>query len=299
MKRIIGIAFVIAIITTVVFLYISRGKKEPLLSSKTGLNPLCEVSDEMADGVGQKVLSFNLEGYRDNGQKKWELNGACANILTNVIKLDYITAKAYGDEGSLTLKAKKGMYDKTTRDIVLEENVVGKTSDGTRLITDKLYWKGDEERVMTNSLVRIDKGNLISVGRGAVGSPALKQVELKKNVSVKLREDPSTLITCDGPLVVNYKKNISTLYNNVKIVDDRGEIYADVMKILFNPKTRKIVKVIAIGNVRIDKEGNTTYSEKAVYTVKDGRVRLIGKPKIVVFPKEGKENASTGDKGIN
>jgi lipopolysaccharide export system protein LptA len=54
------------------------------------------------------------------------------------------------------------------------------------------------------------------------------------------------------------------------------------MKILFDPKARKITRAVAIGNVIIKREGNTTRSERAIYTVKDGRIRLIGKPRIIV-----------------
>lgn len=271
--------FSIVLVLTLAFLGFGCAKKKQI--PEFTRNDEEEVQDQT---IGQKILSFNLEGYRDNGEKKWELSGTCADILSNVIKLDYITAKAYGEETSLTLKAKRGVYDKITKDITLEKNVIGKTSDGTRLVTDRLYWHDKTECVTTDAPVRIERENLVSVGRGAVGSPALKQVELKKDVVVELKENPPTLITCDGPLVVNYKKNISILNNNVKVVDQRGEIFADRMKILFDPKTRKIVRVVAIGNVKIQREGNSTYSNRAVYTVKDGRVRLIGKPKIIVMP---------------
>jgi len=272
------------------------GNKDVLKSSE---EEAFEASDQ---NIAQKILSFNLEGYRDNGQKKWELNGAGADILSNVIKLDYITAKAYGDEGSLTVKARRGVYDKVTKDIDLEKNVIGKTTDGTRLVTDKLHWDDKKECVTTDSIVRIERENLVSIGRGAVGSPGLKKVELKKDVVVELKDNPPTLITCSGPLVVNYDRNISILNNNVKISDQRGEISSDIMKVTFNPDTRKILRVVAIGNVKITREGNATYSDRAVYSVKDGRVRLIGKPKIVVFPKQSKEaksNASAGNKVLN
>jgi len=293
---------VILILLVVVCSAVCCAKKKPS-PGRDVLKNSEEAAFEAPDqGIAQKILSFNLEGYRDNGQKKWELNGACANILSNVIKLDYITAKAYGDDGSLTIKARRGIYDKATKDIDLEKNVVGKASDGTRLITDKLHWDDKTECVTTDSVVRIERENLVSVGKGAVGNPGLKKVELKKDVVVELRDNPPTLITCNGPLVVNYNKNISILNNNVKISDERGEICSDIMKVTFNPGTRKILRVVAIGNVKITREGNSTYSDRAVYSVKDGRVRLIGKPKIIVFPKEGKEakgNAPVRDEVLN
>lgn len=259
-----------------------------------------EDADESPQTLAQKILSFNLEGYRDNGKKKWELKGAYADILANTIKLDYITAKVYGEGGSITLKARTGVYNKTTKDVHLEKNVIGKTSDGARILTDSMDWHEKTESVTTDALVRVEKDNLVSIGRGAVGTPNLKQVELKKDVTVQIKENPPTLITCDGPLVVNYQKNIATLNNNVKITDKRGEMYADFMKVLFDPKDKKITRVVAIGNVKIKREGNYTYSERAIYNARNGKVRLIGKPKIVVFPKEGKKegvlkNASAGN----
>lgn len=292
MKRKVLYFLVLIVILPVIFLQISCAKKRFPPPPSSELKAKGEPADETpAQSVAQKIFSFNLEGYRDNGKKKWELRGAYADILSNVIKLDHVTAKAYGDEGSLTLKAKTGIYDKVTKDIHLEKNVVGKSSDGARLLTDSLDWNQKAECVMTDALVRVEKDNLVSIGKGAVATPALKRVELKRDVIVEIKENPPTIITCDGPLVVDYKKNISILNNNVKISDQKGEIYSDLMKVLFDPKNRKITRVVAIGNVRIQREGNSTYSDRAIYTVRDGKVRLVGKPKIVVFPK-GKSDAS-------
>jgi len=244
-----------------------------------------ESGEEIPQGISQKVLSFNLKGYHDNGRKKWELQGACADIMANVIKLDYVTAKAYGDDSLLTLTARSGVFDKMTKDIHLEHNVVGRSSDGARLLTDRLDWNQKTESVTTDALVRIEKDDLVSVGKGATGSPGLKMVELRKDVMVEIRDNPPTVITCDGPLTVDYQRNIAILNNSVKVADQRGEIYADRMKVLFNPTTRKITRIVAIGGVKIQKEGSVTYSDRAIYSVRDGRVRLVGKPKIVVIPK--------------
>ena len=276
----------VIIVLFLITLQLGCAKKGPAPSSQESPKANKQADEGPPLNIAQKVLSFNLEGYRDNGQKKWELKGACADILSNVIKLDYVTAKAYGEEASLTLTATRGIFDKNTKDFHLQNNVVGRSSDGAKLFTDSLDWNQKSERVTTDALVRIEKDNLFSVGKGAIGTPGLKQVELKKNVTVEIRDNPPTTITCSGPLIVDYQKNISILNRNVKISDDRGEIYSDVMKVMFNPKTRKITRVVAIGNVRMKKEGNSTYSDRAIYNVRDGKVKLIGKPKIVVFPKE-------------
>ena len=281
---------ILVIIAACALIFLQNGcaKRRSQPASKDETKIAKSIDEMPAQNIAQKILSFNLEGYKDNGEKKWELSGACADILSNVIKLDCVTAKAYGDEACLTLTAKTGIYDKNTKDIHLENHVVGRSSDGARILTESLDWNQKAGRVTTDALVRIEKDNLFSVGKGAVGTPSLKEVELKKDVLVEIRETPPTIITCEGPLVVDYKRNISILNNKVKIADPRVEIYSDIMKVLFNPKTRKITRVVAIGNVKIQREGNVTYSDRAIYTVKDGRVRLVGKPKIIVFPKSNK-----------
>jgi len=292
------LAVCVVILLSVIFLQIKYTEKQTTQTPGVDLKIKRPASGAPLQSSAQKVLSFNLEGYRDNGEKKWELNSACADIFSNVIKLDSVVAKTYGDGGFVTLKAEKGIYDKNTKDIQLKKNVVGKSSDGATILTETLDWNQKAECIMTDALVRITKDNLFSVGRGAVGSPSLKQVELKKNITVKIRGNPPTIITCDGPLVVNYKRNIAILNNNVRISDPQAEIYSNTMKILFDPETDKITRVVAIGNVRIKRDGNLTYSGRAIYTVEDGRVRLVGKPKIIVFPEEEKD-APVGDQGAS
>jgi len=292
------LAICIVALLSVIFLQINYIEKQTTQIPGVDLKIKKPVSTAPLQSSAQKVLSFNLEGYRDNGEKKWELNSACADILSDVIKLDSVVAKTYGDGGFVTLKAEKGIYDKNTKDIHLKKNVVGKSSDGATILTETLDWDQKTECVTTDALVRITKDNLFSVGRGAVGSPSLKRVELKENITVKIRENPPTIITCDGPLVVNYKKNIATLNNDVKISDPQANIHSNTMKILFDPETEKITRVVAIGDVRIERDGNLTYSDRAIYTVEDGRVRLVGKPKIVVFPEEEKD-APVGDQGAS
>ena len=67
------------------------------------------------------------------------------------------------------------------------------------------------------------------------------------------------------------------------ITDKQGTIYSDKMKALFDPETRKIRRVIASGDVKIVQEDSITHSERVVYNVADGRVRLVGRPKINFF----------------
>jgi lipopolysaccharide export system protein LptA len=93
-------------------------------------------------------------------------------------------------------------------------------------------------------------------------------------------EKPQTTITCKGHLDMSYGKNVAVFNEDVVVNDPRMKMKADKMKVFFEPETRAIEKVIATGHVRFKKEDKTAKSRKAVYTAKDGRVVLTGKPMV-------------------
>lgn len=107
-----------------------------------------------------------------------------------------------------------------------------------------------------------------------------KVIQLDDNVVVKATD--GTMISCDGPLELNYKKNQATFHNNVRVKDVQGDILADRIDVYFNKDTRRIRLVIARGNVRIINGENVTYSEKAIYLVEEGRVVLPKRPRLVI-----------------
>lgn len=93
-------------------------------------------------------------------------------------------------------------------------------------------------------------------------------------------EKPQTTITCKGHLDMSYGKNMAIFNEDVIVNDPRMKMKADKMKVYFEPKTRAIEKVIATGHVRFKKEDKSAKSRKAVYTAKDGKVVLTGKPMV-------------------
>lgn len=256
--------------------------------------PIIKEAEKMPEaGVDQKVLSFNLAGYAEDGKKKWEVLGESANVIADIVNMDNIVAKAYGADTSMTLTAKKGEYDKLNNKVKLWDNVVATTNDGAKLNTDQLIWDSKGGKVSTDSFVKVEKDNMSSEGKGASLDPKFKQIEFKDEVIVK---QGATTVTCDGPLEVDYEKNIAIFNNNVKVTDERGEIKANKMEVIFDKASKKLVKVIAEGNVNIVRGENSTFSEKAIYTFDDGKAVLTGSPKIVIFPEKGTDlNALTGN----
>jgi len=228
----------------------------------------------------QKIDNFTLEGFTETGKKRWELRADSADVEEDLVKMKHVKATIWGEEGSVNLESNKGAYDKKENKISLIENVLIKTSEGTRLTTERLVWDVQRQEANTNDEVVVEKENLTAKGKGATALTEVKKVELKENVEVRV--EPKTVITCKGPLELEYDKNMAKFYEDVEVVDERGKIYADRMDVFFNPQDKKIEKVFAYGNVRILHEGNTAYAEEAVYEAKESRVILKGKPKLVI-----------------
>lgn len=255
-------------------------------------------TSEMPD-MDQKILSFNLANYGEDGTKKWNLTGDSADILAEIIYLNNILVDTY-EEPKSKLTSDEGTYDRKSQVITLYKNVLLTTDDGMELVTDSIDWDGANDTITTADPVKITRSDVIANGLGAKAIPALEQLELHKDVVVVLlrdamgetpldeTEEPAgeeefkATITCDGPLEIDYANNIAVFKNNVKVDDDRGQIYSELMKAYMDPVTKNIVRVEAEENVIIVRGEDSTYSERAIYTTADQKVVLLGKPKIFI-----------------
>ncbi len=252
---------------------------------------LCSYVFAQDDG---EINGFSLVQYEEGGAKKWELSGKTAELEGDKVKINEISALAFGDRSALKLKAREGNFDRESEVVRLKENVIIKSTDGTRLTSDSLDWYAETKDVWTESPVNIRKSDFEVEGVGAVCNLVDKTAELKKDVKANVNSEASspavsgdrnksrTTITCDGPLEINYNKNRAIFRNNVKVEDPQGNIFADRIDVYFDEDTRKIKSVVASGNVRLVNGENVTYSEKAIYLVEQGRIVLPKRPKLVI-----------------
>ncbi|MDX9701781.1 MAG: LptA/OstA family protein [Candidatus Auribacterota bacterium] len=94
-------------------------------------------------------------------------------------------------------------------------------------------------------------------------------------------EQTPTVITSDGPLEVDFTKNMAVFKENVCIKDERGEVYSDRMDVYFDNDSRQVHFVEALGNVVIYVNDKIAKSEKATYKVSEGLLVLTGNPRIM------------------
>lgn len=272
------------------------------------------------DQSGQQISDFSLVGYEEKGKKSWDISGRSADIFTEVVKLKDVSGNLYGKDEDVNLTAKKGDFNKEDGKVYLKEDVVITTSQGARLTTDSMDWDRKNQVVTTKDRVNIDKDNINIVGIGAHGEPGLNKMALNKDVRVDINplspEDSiddlvikdRVIITCDGPMEVDYARNIASFNINVRVERPDIIIYSDKMDIYFivQDKGSKSIKtaesmagsidrIVASGNVRIVRGDNVSYSQEAVYTAQDKRIVLNGRPKLVFYSMEEFKNASFGD----
>jgi len=283
--------------------------------------------ENTAESSDQQINEFTLAGYAEKGKKSWDLAGKTADIFTNTVKLTDVVGNLYGKEEDVNLTAQKGDFNKADGKVHLEKDVVITTTSGTRLTTDSLDWDRRAQLVTTPDVVHITRDNMVTNGTGAVGKMGLKQVTLQKDVTVDIlpqkkgEQAPDmkekVVITCDGPLEVDYEKNIAYFNKNVKVEREDSTIYSDKMDVYFRTAPQKaaaeqeksadtstaaekslmgsrIDKVVARGNVKVVRGENISYSDEATYSSIDKKLTLSGRPKLILYSTEDL-NASSGN----
>jgi len=240
-----------------------------------------------AQDAAQQIDGFMLEGFSKTGERSWDVNGTTADIQEDVILISDVDANAYGNS-KVNIKAKTGEYDKASGNVRLKEDVVVTTTDGGQLTTDTLNWDKENNMVVTDKDAVITDDGMVAKGTGLKASPDKKIAQLNENVKVEMEsasaggEKETVYITCDGPMEIDQLNNIATLKDNVVAVRGDQVLKADHVEVHFDPETKKIATIICTDNVSVTRAGNTSYSDKAIYSAADQKVILVGRPKLIM-----------------
>ncbi|MDD5247171.1 MAG: LPS export ABC transporter periplasmic protein LptC [Candidatus Omnitrophica bacterium] len=260
------------------------------------------------DDSDQQIGDFSLAGYGERGKKTWDLSGKTADIFDNVVKLKDLSGNLYGEKENVKLTAKEGDFDRANGKIHVEKDVVITTSGGAKLTTDSLDWDRVNSVVSTQDVVNIHRQNMFTRAKGARGETGLSKMNLEEEVLLEIQPQSKPgekaankiIITCDGPLEIDYAKNVAVFNNNVKVDRQDSQIYSDIMEVYFDSSgtdeaqgsdtsdeamlsNTKIDRIIAKGNVKTVRGENITYSQEAIYSGKDNKVILSGRPKLLIY----------------
>jgi len=232
---------------------------------------------------GTDVIStFTLVGHTEAGRRKWQVQGETADLMSETVLLCPVRATAFG-QVEIHLSAQKGHFNKSTQNVHLEGDVVAVTSDDAELTTQSLNWVQESEQGSTEDWVRVTRPGMVAVGLGGIGQPKLKRVWLEKRVTVTL-EDPKgkTVITCDGPMEVDYGRHKARFWKRVKVVDSTGVIRSDRLDVAFDSKSNRMEKAIFWGHVEIDRGDQVAHANRVNYWQPLGQIQLVGHPRMLL-----------------
>ncbi len=234
----------IAVLLGAFAFFFFEGKKQNHSSKKS---PVAKAPTDASRD--QRLEKFTLTGFDEKGQKFWNLQGESAKI----------------DAG---------------KTVFLDQNVTLHLRDNTVIRTDHVQWSQDGGTMRTNSPVFVDHDTVKVNGIGSFGRPSDSFIQINRKIVMTSRD--GSVLTCDGPMKIYYNENKMIFYRNVKAVDQRGTLLAKRMDVFFEPTEKKVKQIIAIGDVVIQRGTDTTRSQRAIYTVANGSIRLEGNPDITV-----------------
>lgn len=274
MKRIIWISLLIVAIVAGGVLWV-RSSQQEKKKAEVGVQ-----TPELA----QEVSTFSIDGRSPKGVRQWHLDGKSAEIIGDDIHLNDLKAIAYGDDSTVNLSSKSGIYRKEKGEVELVGDVYVVSDEGFTLRTEKAQWSQNTKEISTEEVVHITSEGMKAVGTGGMANSDEKRARLDKDVTVTI--EPNTIVNCDGALEVYYNDNMATFYDNVRVKDKDGNLFADRLTVEFDPESKELDRVVAEGNVKVKKGKSYTVSEMAIYTDSTKSAQLLGKPRIIIDPDE-------------
>ena len=129
----------------------------------------------------------------DSGLVKWQLNAPRASKFKkrNLVVLEKPVIKFYDDAGALqtTLRSDSGEYYDDSRSMLAFGNVVVVSVANDVLETDSLMWNNDDDRIVSNSFVKLTRGRDVVTGYGLECDQNLSSVNIKRDVKATFHDD--------------------------------------------------------------------------------------------------------------
>lgn len=115
-----------------------------------------------------------------------------------------------------------------------------------------------------------------------------KNADLRDNVELKIPNKDGTYVTvnCSGPLEMRYNDGIAIFNDDVVVDSEQGKLFSDKATVYFDTKDKSKTKIVAQGHVKIVKDDNVAFADKATYTGQNKNVVLEGNPRLIYFSKK-------------
>ncbi len=134
----------------------------------------------------------------DSGLVKWRLTAPKATRYSKekLIMLDSPIIDFFDKEGTkqTTLIADAGEYSEETRDMLAYGNVIVESVEGDVLETDSLFWNSKQDKILSNSFVKLTRGRDVLTGYGLECDPNLNSVDIKRDVKVTIVDQTEEIV---------------------------------------------------------------------------------------------------------
>lgn len=149
----------------------------------------------------QEVTDFVLT-ETDAGRPQWTLYSKWAATYTakNIVVARDIRVDFFDDKGvrSSELTAREGEIQQLTRDMTARGNVVLKTTEGTRMTTEELFFSNSRQLITSDKLVRVERDGDALEGVGFSSDPALQHFEFRSRVDATVRSKSGAVVAPRG-----------------------------------------------------------------------------------------------------
>ena len=236
---------------------------------------------ESESGVAQAMEEVYFQ-ETEEGKKRYEVWARSLDIFPGKKLLKKVRLKFYKESGTLYVKSDEAEIMNESGDIDLIGNVSGKSDEGMEFATEHLFWHGKEERLSTESPIKLMSESIYISGVGLETSPKLEEAWIKSNVYVTFFQD----ITDDIPMVITAKtlkasfgdEPKAVFEGDVKAKDKQVEVRSNELIIHFGSKGRRVEKSIAKGDVEIITEEIEAECGEATFLNKEKKIVLETDP---------------------
>lgn len=239
----------------------------------------------------QQIKGFYLSNIKGDGSRDWEVEGKEAHIFDKHVDIDDVKANYFTQDDTIVITSDKAQLDKTNMDVKLEQNVNLTNKEGAKLVTDSLHWKRNQNQIETDDWVVTTRDDMKIKAKGFCADSAFKTADFEENVQVTLPDEKSgqiTTITCSGPLEIEYQQGTAVFNKDVVVTHPQGKLFSDKATLFFDTTLKKISKIVAEGNVKIVRDDNVTFAQKATYFGREQKIILEGRPRLIYFPEDKK-----------
>lgn len=146
--------------------------------------------------IPDEIITGFVTEQTDSGYLEWRLSAPVARRFNKkkVFLMDNPTIQFFDEHGQLktTLVSEKGEYSQETHDMLAYGNCVGTSLEGDVLETDSLRYLNVEDKIVSNSFVRLTRGDNVMTGWGLEADNRLSSVDIKRDVKATIVDEEGT-----------------------------------------------------------------------------------------------------------